>query len=193
MGRSREFEESQVLQDAMRVFWQQGYRGTSLKELEQATGLKPGSLYHAYGNKHGLFLRVLDHYIETIITPRVQIHLRDTESLHGVRRFMETAFDYVSPRSPSVACLLVNTAVEMGREDPEILRRLMRGFKLIESGLRGRLEAAQQAGELDPCKDVPALARQLAVSFQGILVTSRLTTQRARLFEMTDTALAVLN
>ena len=63
MGRARAFDESDVLQGAMGVFWERGFRNTSVKDLERATGLNPGSLYHAYGSKHGLFVAVLDHYI----------------------------------------------------------------------------------------------------------------------------------
>ncbi|WP_457825768.1 TetR/AcrR family transcriptional regulator, partial [Staphylococcus aureus] len=44
-------------------FWTRGYHGTSLVDLIDGTGLSRGSLYKAFGDKHGLFLDALDRYI----------------------------------------------------------------------------------------------------------------------------------
>ncbi|MCP2871794.1 TetR/AcrR family transcriptional regulator, partial [Salmonella enterica subsp. enterica serovar Typhimurium] len=49
---------------AMGVFWSRGYHGTSLPDLLEATNLSRGSLYAAFGDKHGLFLCALDRYID---------------------------------------------------------------------------------------------------------------------------------
>lgn len=47
----------------MGVFWSRGYHGTSLPDRLEATKLSPGSLYTAFGDKHGLDLRTPDRYI----------------------------------------------------------------------------------------------------------------------------------
>jgi AcrR family transcriptional regulator len=62
-GRPREFDTDAVIERAMGVFWSSGYYGTSLPDLLEATNLSRGSLYAAFGDKHGLFLRALDRYI----------------------------------------------------------------------------------------------------------------------------------
>src|SRR5690242_13414285 len=62
MARPREFDEQAVLDAAQRAFRTHGYAGTSLQQLTGATGLGKGSLYAAFGDKRGLYLRVLDDY-----------------------------------------------------------------------------------------------------------------------------------
>ena len=64
MGRPRGFSEDEVL-DAAAAFVLGGYEGTSIDDLVKALNLHRGSLYQAFGSKHGLFLAALRHYIET--------------------------------------------------------------------------------------------------------------------------------
>ncbi|WEV73053.1 TetR/AcrR family transcriptional regulator [Bifidobacterium sp. ESL0790] len=59
MARPRSFDEHQVLEQCRDVFCEHGYDATSIDDLVAATGLKRGSLYQAFGSKHGIFLKVL--------------------------------------------------------------------------------------------------------------------------------------
>ena len=53
-GRPRQFDPDQAVQRAMQIFWTRGYQGTSLPDLLDATQLSRGSLYAAFGDKHGV-------------------------------------------------------------------------------------------------------------------------------------------
>ncbi|WP_456677935.1 TetR/AcrR family transcriptional regulator [Bradyrhizobium sp. RDM12] len=57
MSRPREFDETEVMDKALELFWRQGYEGTSLNDLLDATGLTKSSLYAAFGSKEDLFHR----------------------------------------------------------------------------------------------------------------------------------------
>jgi TetR/AcrR family transcriptional regulator, transcriptional repressor for nem operon len=46
MSRPKTYDEEKLLRAAMQTFRERGYGGTSIKDLEQATGLRSGSLYH---------------------------------------------------------------------------------------------------------------------------------------------------
>ena len=63
-GRQRSFEKSAMLRTIMCVFWRNGYAGTSMANLTNATGLTKPSLYLAYGNKEEIFKASLGHYLE---------------------------------------------------------------------------------------------------------------------------------
>src|SRR3954467_11669196 len=63
MPRPRMFDEGDVVAAARDEFWSRGYAATSVEDLTSATGLGKGSLYGAFGDKHGLFVRALDDYI----------------------------------------------------------------------------------------------------------------------------------
>ena len=63
MARPREFDEQAVLDAASDVFWAKGYEATSTRDLSAKTGLRPSSIYAAFGDKRRMFLRALDHYL----------------------------------------------------------------------------------------------------------------------------------
>ncbi len=62
MARPREFNEEKALDRAMRVFWTQGYEGTSLHDLLGAMGISKSSFYETFGSKRDLFMRSLEHF-----------------------------------------------------------------------------------------------------------------------------------
>src|SRR5215467_221122 len=64
LGRPRAFDRDQALELALDVFWREGYEGASLSDLTEAMGINRPSLYAAFGDKQGLFRKVLDRYFD---------------------------------------------------------------------------------------------------------------------------------
>ena len=56
---------SEAVDSALHKFWKQGYQGTSIPDLLEATGLERGSLYKAFGDKHSLFERAIGAYLRS--------------------------------------------------------------------------------------------------------------------------------
>ena len=100
-----------MLGGAMDVFRARGFERTSLRDVERATGLHPGSLYHAYGNKAGLFDAVLALYNERVVEGRIATHLDAADDpVAGVESFF--ASTYEGRPDPDPGCLVTNTAIE---------------------------------------------------------------------------------
>jgi TetR/AcrR family transcriptional repressor of nem operon len=64
MAGVKKFDQEEIIDRALEVFWQQGYEATSIHDLVEATGIGSGSLYGTFGDKEKLFLAVLDRYSE---------------------------------------------------------------------------------------------------------------------------------
>ena len=64
-GRPPSFDRDGALQAATRLFWERGYEATSIGELTAAMGIRPGSLYAAFGDKKTLFKEVVRAYGRT--------------------------------------------------------------------------------------------------------------------------------
>ena len=62
------FQDDQVIEKIMHLFWQQGYYHTSMDEIVATSGVKRQSLYNAIGDKHTLYLRALQRYHQQTLT-----------------------------------------------------------------------------------------------------------------------------
>ncbi len=192
MGRKQVWDQDEVLASAMRLFRRRGYLGASLRDLEEATGMHPGSLYRAFRSKEGLFSAALDAYNERVVEGRVRVHLRDAEDpVAGIRSFFTSAFDTGVGPEPDPGCLLTNTAVE-SFSVPHVTPGVRRGLETIESGFADALTRARAQRLLPAELDVEESAAQLLALYQGLLVLVRSGTGAAKLHTVTDGALALI-
>lgn len=175
----------------MEAFWNKGFQGTSMVDLEAATGLKPGSLYNAFGSKKGLFLDCLEHYIDRIVGERLRELADHADPLAAIEAFFRTSYEGLEP-DQLIGCLLTNSATEIGFDDPDVSDRIASGIGRIEEAFLERLREAQRAGDIGPGADCAVLALHLVSCFQGLGVIGRLTRDKARLGTIVDAALISL-
>lgn len=192
MARPQQFERETVLDRAMQTFWCQGYHATSVQDLVDAMGINRGSLYHAFGDKHGLFMAVLDHY-GGAVRDRWLAELDRPGSARGaISRFFARLGDFAAADRRRRGCLMCNSAVELAPHDPEVAAKLTAGFAAIEAGFLRALMRARRQGEIGEGRDLRALARFLTASLQGLLVIAKAVPDRALLEDMVDQILSVL-
>jgi TetR/AcrR family transcriptional repressor of nem operon len=170
MARPAQFKRDEVVEKAMRAFWDHGYGATSLADLVEVTDLNPGSLYAAFQSKEGLFLEALDHY-GAHSAARLERTLGEAASpLAGIRAyFRQLAEDAASPRAKR-SCLLVNTVLELARQNKSVQKRVKLHLDTLEALFRRALETAQANGELSADKDPKALAAFLMCNIWGLRV-----------------------
>lgn len=90
MGRNKLFERSEVTDKALQVFWQKGFTDTSLKDLEEATGVFKPALYSEFGDKEGLFLECVNYYREHY-SSRLQLE-KATIGWQNIEDFLRSTF-----------------------------------------------------------------------------------------------------
>ena len=172
-GRPRNFDEEQVLDQAMFLFWKKGYEATGLADLEQATGLGRQSLYGAFGDKRALFLRIVERYFERVLKPYV-VDILDApgSGRANVERIL-AQWQTTAEASEFHGCLVGNSVPEFGAKDSEMSDILRRKLELMEAAFVRALRRAKQAGEVNPALDTRATARSLLTIAQGLAVVAR--------------------
>jgi TetR/AcrR family transcriptional repressor of nem operon len=191
MARPREFDEDTVLDAAVLCFWRNGYEATSVKDLVAQTGITAASLYNAFGDKHSIYQRALDHYVEGSIADRIQ-RCERLLPLEGIEAF----FDEIVRRSLNdqdhKGCMLVNAALDVAPEDQGFRKVLAGVLRQIEAFFLGRIEAGQRDGTINRALPAPNLARNLLGVLMGIRVLSRVRPESALLEGVVGPALALL-
>src|SRR5205814_7916012 len=109
MARALEFDYDKAIDKATRVFWKNGYSGTSLHDLLKAIGIGEGSFYNTLKSKKQLYLECLKRYSDTVGRRRAEALLSPSSAKEGVRGFFRTVLDDLDdPRTPR-ACLLARS------------------------------------------------------------------------------------
>lgn len=175
------FDVDEVLDKAMHRFWRHGYRGSSVQDLVDCTGIHRGSLYGTYGDKRALFLAALAHYDQE----HRQRFLSELESQHepkeAIRRAFQTFADSADADGEALGCLMTNTALEVGGHDEEVRRIVAGAQKAIESFFRRMVVEGQRRGQIPDHLDPRSAARGLLSSFLGLIVLTRSRPEKALL------------
>ena len=192
MPRLPEFDRAAVVDKAMRVFWQRGYSQTTVTDLVHATGLQPGSLYAAFGNKKGVFLEVLEAY-NRAFHDRIRRMAEDGRpALTSLREMLAAIVeDTVSGRNRQ-GCLAVNALLEMAEHEPDVASRLAAHNSRVQREFAVLIARAQADGDVPPGRHPEALSAFLVNNLWGMRVMCRGCTDRAALNAVVDGVLAAL-
>lgn len=169
MARPRKFDESDAIAAAREEFWTRGYGATSVDDLTTATGLGKGSLYGAFGDKHGLFLRALDDYITTSLG-RVVTQLRTARygAYERLIRHIRWQADAVATDKDRRGCMMSRAAAELCSADGDVEERVERAYAAWRTALAETIAEAQRDGDIDRKADPSALAGSLLAFMRGV-------------------------
>ena len=186
-GRPRAFDSERALDRALKVFWRQGYEGTSLSDLTRAMRINRPSLYAAYGDKQSLFRKVLDRYARGPANYLLRAIEQPTARLVA-EGILKGAVGAIGNRSPR-GCLYVQGALACGHEGACVQRELVSRRAAGVALLRRRLERAKAEGDLPPDSNPATLSRYILTVAQGMSVQSAGGATRAELKQVADTAM----
>ena len=103
----------------MDVFWAKSFEGTTLSNLETATGLRKGSLYAAFGDKRAMYLKALALYDRTAIDGAVRLLTGTGAPEKRISEFLQSAIDAIAVQKDLRGCFLCNASVDQAVLDPE--------------------------------------------------------------------------
>ena len=176
-GRPRIFDEEEILNRAIDVFWAKGYDATTTEDLLQCMNLNKGSLYHTFGSKRDLFIRALDHF-SSHSWRALDLQIRSAETpIAGIRKF----FSELATTGAQVhlkGCFMGNTIAELASTDPELKEKAAASLRAMEDLFYKYLEAARKSKELKTKEDTRILARYLVTVWNGLNITRRMYAQK---------------
>ena len=187
-GRPREFCMDYALAQALRVFWEKGYEGTSLTDLTEAMGITRPSLYAAFGNKEALFRKALDLYEHEKLT-----YIRQALEQPSARKVAETmlrgTIDNVTSSNEPHGCLGVITSVACGAESQSVREEVVKRGAVAKAALMERFDRAKAEGDLPSHIDTEGLMRVLIAMLQGISVQANQGATREELDRLVESGL----
>lgn len=169
MGRPRAFDRQLAVDQALQLFWEQGYEATSLSQLKASMGggISAPSFYAAFGSKEALYREAVQRYLDTFgrvndtlwddeVPPRDAIDL-------SLRRSSKMQCERGHPKGCMVALGVMSAPTP---EHAEVAKPLAESRQRTRAGFLNCVQRGIASGELDPSTD----ARSLATVFDGFLV-----------------------
>lgn len=172
-GRPLEFDPDAALDAAMQVFWRNGYENTSMQDLLDAMNLSKSSLYQAFGGKQALFERCMTRYGDEMIGSLRDALQASPSGLGFIRQFLESVLDEARAVCEARGCLVLNTANEFARRNPQIANAVSQGLNRFHEVLQAAVVRAQQEGDIPPERNANMLATYLVSSMSGLKTMSK--------------------
>jgi AcrR family transcriptional regulator len=187
-GRPRAFDAEEALDQAMHVFWEKGYEGSSLHDLTAAMGIKPASLYQAFGNKQALFEQALARYLAG---PGAFVRgaLNEPTAYDVATKTLHQCTEFLTEKRTRCGCMTIQAAM-VGSDQAEPVKAKLIDVRVKgQEALRERFERAQIDGDLAKNADADGLARFITAVFQGMTVQAINGASREELLRLADTAM----
>ena len=148
MARHKEFDPNTALMKATHLFWQKGYAATSIDDLVVATGVQRYGLYTTFGDKHALFLRTLDHYVNVMVAGLLSDVEAEGAAWSAVTDFFQTLLTISRGDQGSYGCLMCNSAIELAVHDTAVSEQMDVYLDRLHKAFANAFTNAQQNGEV---------------------------------------------
>ena len=169
IGRPRGFDTDEALQQAMRIFWEQGYEGATLTDLTGAMGINRTSMYAAFGNKENLFRQVLVRYTDGPAGYGARA-LKEPTARQVATAFLNGSVQATTRAGCPTGCLGVQGSLTAGPAARDIRDVLIAWRNEGTTRLQDRFQQAVKEGDLPADTDPGVLARYVMTVANGIAV-----------------------
>jgi AcrR family transcriptional regulator len=173
MARPLGFDPATAQAALMRAFWDKGYEGTSMADIEAATGLAKQSLYRLFGDKRGMYRAALRAY-ETAEVAAGERLLAETPGPARARvaALFEAVLAAAREGRAARGCFLSNACAEADPADAATAALLAAMNARLLAALEAALAAGGDGGAEDPAARA-GRARALHAGYVGLRVLLR--------------------
>lgn len=172
-GRPKKYDKDLALQQAMQVFWQQGYSATSLDDLSAAMGMNRPSIYIAFGSKADIYRQSLAAFCGQLDQALTICLDADSNLRESLMKFFDGALEVYCGLEPAMGCLMICTAPAECLNSEEIAHDLQSLILRVDKALEKRIREAIKSGHIAKHVDAKLLAMHLQATLQTIAIRSR--------------------
>lgn len=186
-GRPSTFDRPKALQDAMRLFWENGYEGTTFDELIAKMSISPSSFYNAFGSKERLYREATECFVEQSLEWIFEILFEEGIETRVAFSNLFERFAIQFSRDDVPRGCMVSLSGTHQASSLASLREMMAGYRAnTEVFLSKRIRQGIEAGDMPADTDVDGLSAYLHTLLRGMAVQSRDGASREKLLKIAE-------
>ncbi len=191
-GRPRQFDQDDVLDRALKLFWERGLSGTSLDDLAVAMNMKRPSLQNAFGDKESIYRHVLARFVDRMKVEAGAPLLDEPDLKTALGGFFDGAIKVYCMAEPALGCFVMCTATLEAGTHPEVRRDLKQVIAGLDGILSVRFEQAMKARQLPAGTDARNLAQITQSVLHSVALRARAGESKASLRKMARGAVKMI-
>lgn len=165
MARTVEFNECEIIDKAMNVFWEKGYQATSMQDLVDAMQINRSSIYNTFGDKHQLFMKCISSYFDNAMLEIKEKVAKQSSAKQALINIITDKAAWIVDCEKG--CLGIKTVFEIAPEDNEVRKQMSKNNEIFLQFLAEVVQKAIDDKELDGSEDATLIAEYIMTSFTG--------------------------
>jgi AcrR family transcriptional regulator len=157
------------------VFNEKGYAGTSLSDLESATGLTKGSIYGNFENKDEVALAAFDYnfaYVTDFLKTRI---VAKEDAIERLLVYPKVYRDFLANPILKAGCPILNTSTEADDTHPKLRQRAADALDFWKASLENQINRGIHRGEIKPDTQAAEFAVVIMSLIEGALMQAKVT------------------
>ena len=192
MARTKAFDTDEVLERALRIFWRNGYEGTSMQDLVDGMRINRASIYDTFGSKEALYLQALQRYQVRNQCQVKQLLAEHSSVREALNRLLEGMIEESASDPEKKGCFVVNATTGLANRNEAVNRLVSENEQRMAFAFEDMIKQGQASGEIDSDQDPKVLSSYVFSSLQGLRVLAATNSDLTTLRRVKDTILSPL-
>jgi len=172
-GRPAQFSRDAAIENAMNLFWRDGYIGVSASDLAAAMNIQRSSFYNSFGSREAVFLEALERYAKNAPDKMLDRLGPGEPVLPTIARLFRELCRQRAADAEGRGCLVCNSIGELVGVDAGLGAILERAIEERVEVFEEALQRAVNEEALLLPGSVPAAAHSLVAFLLGINLLSK--------------------
>jgi len=185
------YNQDEVIEKATILFWQRGFQGAGMRDIQQALDMRPGSIYARFQSKEGLFKLVIDKYAENSELRLNQVATASSP-VAALRDFFAEALLHPNKLRFMRQCLLIKSVNELDTIGDIAKKAVVEGMQTLQNCFKNIVVNAVEQGELPNNTPVELAANWLQNQFVGLRAFALMQNDQTQIYTMIDKVISDL-
>jgi AcrR family transcriptional regulator len=170
-----------IIEKAAHLFNTKGFYGTSMADIQQATGLAKGGIYGNFSSKEEIAWQAFEYAIKTVMDEISQKVRSKTTSPEKLKAIIDYYRNYSIDSPIQGGCPMMNTSCNVDDTWPQMRTQVAESVRKMLNGLIRIIDTGKEKGEIKPGINAEEAADLIFSQIEGAIMLGKSTNNPKKL------------